>query len=65
MTKIYPNRNQLKSTDSYYHTNQLDNNDVKVITKADSIYKTDAKKKILVIDESTIISERDLQLLNA
>lgn len=65
MTKIYPNRNQLKSTDSYYHTNQLDNNDVKVITKADSIYKTDAKKKILVIDEATFISERDLQLLNA
>lgn len=65
MTKIYPDRNKLKSTDSYYHTNQLDTNDVKVITKADSIYKTDAKKKVMVIDEATFISERDLQLLNA
>ena len=63
LAHIYPNHNSLKIAEQYVH--RLNSEDVKAVTKVDALFKSNASIKILVADEITFTSEKDLQLFTA
>jgi thymidine kinase len=66
MDKIHPdwrNYDQSDFTDSL-HMAQLDDKKINISTSATAIFAKDADMKVLVIDEATFLSERELQILS-